>query len=408
MDVHHLDMRTAVLHGDLEEVIYVEQPPGFETGEPGQKCRLLKALYGLKQASRAWHKKLVATLEANKFEVSTSDPSLFSKRDGSRVVRLLVHVDDLLISSHCAKLLTEVKQQLMKEFEVRDLGEVSLFLGIEVVRDRGTRSMKILQKRYALDLVQKFGHANAKPDSIPMQPIRGLLNTRGIGDEEQEPFQEATQYRSLVGGLMYLAVCTRPDIAQAVRRLARYMSKPTPAHWEAARGVLRYVKGTAVYGITYSRGEPLFGYADADWASDRDNRRSTTGYVFILHGGAVSLKSRLQPTTAASSVEAEYMSVSSATREAMFLRKLMFDLGCPVEAVRIWDDNLGAINLIRNPTTSDRSKHIDVQHHFVREKERFGYVNFEYCPTESMVADMLTKPLPEAQFVKFRLSMGVP
>jgi hypothetical protein len=206
---------------------------------------------------------------------------------------------------------------------------------------------------------------------------------------------------------MYLAVCTRPDIAQAVYKLARYMSKPMPAHWEAAKGVLRYVKGTAAYGITYSRGEPLFGYADADWASDRDNRRSTTGYVFMLHGGAVSWKSRLQPTTAASSVEAEYMSASSATREAMFLRKLIADLGYAVEAVRIWDDNQGAISLIRNPITSDRSKHIDVQHHFVREKERLGYVSFEYCPTESMVDDMLTKPLPEAKFVQFRLSMGV-
>ncbi|GLI71656.1 hypothetical protein VaNZ11_016937 [Volvox africanus] len=407
MDVHHLDVCTVFLHGGLEEVIYVEQPLGFETGEPGQKRHSLKALYGLKQAGRARHKKLVATLEANGFEASMTDPSLYSKCDGLRVVRLLVHAHELLTASNCVKLLAEVKQQLAREFDVRDLGEVSRFLGIEVVRDRGTRSIKISQKRYALDLVQKFGLVDAKPDLIPMQPNRALLNTRDIDEEEQEPFQDATQYRSLVGSLMYLADCTRPDIAQVVNKLSQYMSKPMPVHWEAARGVLRYVKGTAAYGITYSRDEPLFGYADAEWASDRDNRRSTTGYVFMLHGGAVSWKSRLQPTKAASSVEADYLSASSVTCEAMFLRKLLIDLDYPVKAVRIWDDNQGAISLIRNPITSFRSKHIDVQYHFVRERELFGYVVFEYCPTERMVADMLTKPLPEAQFVKFRLSMGV-
>jgi hypothetical protein len=161
----------------------VEQPPGFETGEPGEKCHLLKSLYGLRQAGRAWHKKLVAALEANGFEVSMTDPSLFSKCDGSRVVRLLAHVDDLLLASNCARMLAGVKKQLAKEFHIRDLGEVSLFLGIEVVRDRGAGSVKLSQQRYALDLVQKFGMENAKPDPIPMQPSRALT-AKGFGDVE--------------------------------------------------------------------------------------------------------------------------------------------------------------------------------------------------------------------------------
>jgi hypothetical protein len=405
--VHHLDVRTAFLHGDLEEVIYCEQPPGFVTGESGQKCRLFKALYGLKQAGRAWHQKLADTLIASGYQVSDADPSLFVKRVGSRVVRILAHVDDLLIASNCAKLMADEKRRLSEQFDMRDLSAVSVFLGMEVVRNESTGELKISQKRYSLDLVERFGLSDANPEPIPMQPNLAQLTAKGIGDTEQEPFEDATKYRALVGGLMYLAVVTRPDIAQSVYRLARYMSKPVQAHWEAAKSVLRYVKGTAAYGIVYGRGEPLHGYSDADWASDRDNRRSTTGYVFLLNGGAVSWKSRLQPTTAASTVEAEYMAAAFATREAMWLRKLMADVDHPVESLRIWDDNQGAISLIRNPITSDRSKHIDVIHHFVREKEKHGYVSFKYCPTESMVADMLTKPLPVAAFVKFRLGMGV-
>ena len=174
-----------------------------------------------------------------------------------------------------------------------------------------------------------------------------------------------------------------------------------------AKVVLRYLKGTENHGIVYGAEEQLEGFSDTDWASDRDTRRSTTGYVFMINGGAVSWKSRLQPTMAASSVEAEYMAASFATREAMWLWKLMGDLEIGVNKMRIWDDNQGAISLIRNDITSERSKHIDVMHHFVREKERLGLVEFEYCPTDSMVADILTKSLAEGKFTQFKLRMGV-
>nr|AAB51275.1 reverse transcriptase, gag, polyprotein [Volvox carteri f. nagariensis] len=401
IEVHHLDVRTAFLHGDLDEVVYVDQPEGFVTGERGLKCRLLKALYGLRQASRAWYVKLVNKLREMGYTVSDADPGLFIKCQGTDVVELLIHVDDLLIGSDSKDLIAQSRRTGEGFDCVIRRGLVLFWDG--GMRDKPPGPLKISQKKYAAELVARFDMADAKSAAIPMEP--SLVLRREPVDEEL--LLDASKFRSLVGGLMYLAVCTRPDIAQAVYKLARFMSKPAViSHWEAAKSVLRYVKSTLAYGIVFCGSQSLVGYADSDWPSDPDSRRST-GYVFILNGGAISWKSRLQPTVAASSVEAEYMAAASATREAVWLRKLMRDLGYEVRAVEIKDDSQGAIALIRNPITSERSKHIDVIHHFVREKESSGSVSFQYCPSHDMVADVLTKPLALVKFSKFRECMGV-
>lgn len=215
-------------------------------------------------------------------------------------------------------------------------------------------------------------------------------------------------YSGLIGSLLYLAVCTRPDIAQAVGALARYMAQPTTAQWKAALGVLRYLSSTADQGIVFGGGKGLAGYSDADYAGDPDSRRSTTGYVFLLYGGAISWSSRLQPTVAQSTVEAEYMAAASAVKEALWIRKLLHDLGIDhVGAVQLYSDNQGALQLLKHPIASQRSKHIDVMHHFARERVARGEVVFAYCPTGVMVADAMTKPLPESKFVYCRSGMGM-
>jgi hypothetical protein len=219
--------------------------------------------------------------------------------------------------------------------------------------------------------------------------------------------QSVYPYREVVGSLMYLAVCTRPDISQAVGALARYMSCPLKQHWDAAKGVLRYVKGTTDVGIWFGKRGGFQGYCDADYAGDLDTRRSTTGYVFTLHGGAVSWSSRLQPTVAVSTAEAEYMSAASAVKEALWLTKLLRVFGLKVQPVELLSDNQAAIKLIKHPIASMRSKHIDVQHHFVRERAARGEVVFDYCPTSEMVADILTKPLPAMKFKKCMAGMGL-
>jgi len=318
--------------------------------------------------------------------------------------RLLVYVDDLLVASGNVKVLRAVKSALMGTFDTRDLGAATLFLGMELVRDRSARAITINQRRMTTELVNKYGLGDGKIKATPIS-----LGTRLIrGDDDEVLDTAAFPYSELVGSLLYLSVCTRPDIAEAVGKLARYMAKPTAAHWGAAKGVLRYLAGTAGMGITFKGGEaPLVGYCDSDYAGDIDSRRSTTGYVFIMHGGAVSWNSKLQATVAVSTTEAEYMAAAGAVKEALWLRKLMGDFGIPIKTVKIYGDNQGAIKLLKHPIASARSKHIDVIYHFARERVARGEVTFEYISTERMVADGMTKALPENKFVFCREGMGV-
>lgn len=403
LEIHQLDIKTAFLNGELEETVYVAQPPGYEESGPGYSCRLNKALYGLKQAPRAWHLTLKEKLEAMGFTESSADPGLFTKASGTpAAIYLLVYVDDILITTVSGPGLTETKAAIMAEYDARDLGEATFFLGMDIMRDRSQRTIKLAQGRLTADLLTKYGMTEAKPTGTPLS-----TNTKLTADGE--PLDVCTYgYAQLVGSLMYLSICTRPDISQAVGALARYMANPTVAHWQAAKTVLRYLAGTADFGITFGAGTPgLTAYCDADYAGNTDNRRSTTGYVFILHGGAITWSSRQQPTVAASTTEAEYMAAAAATKEALWLRKLLTDLGHTTDTIAICADNQSAIKLLKNPIFSPRSKHIDVIWHFARERVARKEITFTYTKTDHMVADALTKPVPPTKFAFCRNGMGV-
>ena len=206
-------------------------------------------------------------------------------------------------------------------------------------------------------------------------------------------------YTNLIGSLLYLSVCTRPDIAQAVGVLSKYMKEPTTVHWQVAKGVLRYVAATREQSIVYGT-EPntVVGYCDADYAGDLDTRRSTTGFVFILNGGAITWLSKRQPTVAVSTTEAEYIAAAQATKEALWLRILLTDLGVSITTFQIMADNQSALKLLKNPVFSMRSKHIDVVYHFARERVARWEVEFSYIRTEDMLADMFTKAVPSNKF----------
>ena len=337
------------------------------------------------------------------FTTSDADPALFTRNDKTGRILMLVYVDDILISAPTVEAIERVKARLTEAFKARDLGEANYYLGINITRDRAAKTIKLSHTRMINDLISKYDLSECRPRDTPISVGTVLSKTDG------EPLnRDIYPYATLVGALLYLSITTRPDIAFVVGRLSCFMSNPTTTHWTVAKGVLRYLATNADMGITFSgSGTTIIGYCDADYAADVDTRRSTTGYVFLLNGGAITWCSKRQPTVAASTTEAEYITAGAACREALWLRKLSADFGLTIGTIGIGSDNQGAIKLLRNPVSSMRSKHIDIVHHFARERVARGEVIYHYVNTNSMVADALTKPLPVTKFITCRTGMGM-
>jgi hypothetical protein len=341
-------------------------------------------------------------LEDFEFVASSADAALFRGTVDGETIWLLVWVDDILVAAQGEERVAKVKAHLTTKFDMRDLGPTTYFLGMELSHDREARSLKLTQKKLTGELISQYGLVDACARLVP----------QAVGEKfrkEGEPLDTVRfPYSECVGSLLYLSVCTRLDIAQAVGALARYMAAPTVEHWEATLGVVRYLVGIADYGLTFGgSSETLVGYCDADYTGDQDSIRSTTGYVFLMFGGAVSWSSRLQPTVAVSTVEAEYLSAGHAVKEALWFRELGADLVFNLGHVQIYYDNQGAIQLLKHPIASQRSKHIDVIHHFARERVARKEINFVFCRTEDMKADILTKALAPGKFKKCRNEIGI-
>ncbi len=404
LELHQLDIKTAFLNGDLEDTIYMHQPEGYAEGGPSMVCRLRKSLYGLKQAPRAWNTRLKQELEGMGFIASGADAGLFTAQYKGNSIYILMYVDDILVAAKNLADINHIKARLTAIFDVRNLGEAKYFLGMSLDRNRQAKTLKMTQERLATELVHKHGRKEGRTKSVPMSTSIRLVQA----EEDQLLNREEYHYSELVGSLLYLSVCTRPDISQAVGVLARHMAKPSMEHWTTTKAVLRYIAGTLTCGITSKQTDtPVGGYRDADYAGDSDTRRSTSGFVFILNGGAISWNNRLQPTVAVSTTEAEYIASAQAVREALWLKKLLGDFGIKVGATPICTDSQGALKLLKHPIASIRSKHIDVIHHFARDRVSRKEVSFAYCSTDEMVVDCLTKPLPISNF-RFCLSgMGV-
>ena len=407
--IHQLDVSTAFLHGDLEEEVYVEQPEGYHQGGPEMVWRLSKALYGLKQAGRQWWKRLQSELDIIGFKPIDGDPCLFVRRGKLSTEYVLTHVDDILVAGKLDQV-EQVKAALKAVLPITDKGELSKFLGMEITRDTAGGWILLSQCSYTADILESYGMTDAAGAAVPMDPgvklsIEGGDPLPRSSGSSLEP--SAERYSALVGALQYLTNCTRPDIAQAVGRLSRYTAEPRTTHWKAATAVLQYLAGTRNRGIRFDSGVGLVAFSDSDWAGCQDTRRSTTGYVFTMNSGAVAWSSRVQPTVAGSTQEAEYMAAAAAAKEALWLRKILPELGVSVGATTIAVDNQSCKLLLENPLETQRSKHIDIMHHFVRERVQKGELKFKYVPTDENVADILTKPLPKAKFEVFRMGLGV-
>lgn len=410
LHIHQMDFKTAFLQADLRNDVFISLPP--EAGEgKGLVYKLNKAIYGLKESPRAWYDALTSGLRDLELLAADSDTALFVKRskDGG-IVLLFCHVDDILISGRLEHVM-EVKAQLNQKFDVTDMGEAQYMLGMEVTRDWGRGTLGLSQRKYTAEILDTFGMADSHSIGNPAAK-------RVKTEEEGKPLgsAESELYRSMVGSLQWLSSGTRPDISFAVSEVGRHSSAPTTMHMTAVKRIFRYLNGTRDLGILYGSGdssaEPLVLFSDASWGGVVDGkveefRRSHTGYAVLWRGVVVSWSSRLQPTVATSTQEAEYMAASAATKEALSMRKVFKDFGLVMPLLEIRSDSQSAISLAHNPMVQARSKHIDIQHHFVRDRVMRNEVALSYCPTEEMVADMLTKALDPEQVKKCREGMGI-
>lgn len=395
-EIDQMDVRTAFLNGDLEEDVYMKIPTGISEQPPTMYCKLNKALYGLKQAPRTWNKMLDDTLLSLGLEKSKYDSALYSMcRDGIRFY-ILVWVDDLKLVCSSREFLDNFKKRLMACFDMEDMGPVSDLLGIKFNRDRQNGTIHLSQEKYISSLLAQYSMQSANPVSTPLPPNeypQPLVNPSDALDVASHH-----EYRKLIGSLLYLSTCTRPDLSFAVNALSRFQQTPSYDHLLLAKRILRYLKGTLYLGITYGRGGndsaiQLQNYSDANFAGDSD-RHSVAGYLSLFGGGPISWRSRKISYTSLSTTEAEYVAASMMTQEVLWLSRLLSSLGENVQhPIMIWLDNQPAIAITKNPVYESKTKHLDVRYHFIRDYVADGTVKFSYVPTESMLADILTKPV---------------
>ena len=406
MLIHQMDVVTAFLNGKLEEEIYMDQPDGYiKPGKENLVCKLQKSLYGLKQSPRCWNTAFREFMTLLQFKQSTADPCIYIKVTDTITV-VAVYVDDLIVMTKTAKEMQHIKESLALHFEMKDLGDLHYCLGISIEQDKSHKCLWMHQRQYILNLLTKYGLTEAKTVSTPADMSVKLKKDDGFSKEVN-----SVSYQSMVGSLLYAAIATRPDISQAVGVASKFCSKPTEAHLTAVKRILRYLKGTLNLAIRYQKSEnnPLIGYSDADWAGDLDDRHSTTGNLFLMTGGPISWLSKKQAVVALSTSEAEYVALSSAIQEVVWLRKLLIsDIQVTSrDPTLLMEDNQGAISIAKNPVAHSRTKHIDIRYHYIREAIQEAIVNISYCPTEQMVADLLTKPLPKERFKELRDAMGM-
>jgi len=399
-----MDVKSAFFNGELQEDVYVQQPPGF--GDPryaGKALKLKKALYGLKQAPRAWNTKLDAELKGLGFQKSDVEHAVYRRAEGDSFLLVGVYVDDLIICGPDSQKITKFKQQMMKLFSMSDLGLLSYYLGIEVKQKPG--EITLCQGAYASKIVELCGMTGCNPSDTPMEQRVRLVE--GVKGTEID----VTKYRSIIGSLRYL-VNTRPDIAYAVGLASRFMEAPSKEHWAAVKRIVRYIAGTLNYGCRYVSGKSseqnLLGFTDSDYGGDLVHRRSTTGIVFFLGPNMVTWTSQKQKSVALSTCEAEYMAAAAGTCQGVWLSRLLAVLtGEKIQKFRLLIDNKSAIELSKNPVYHERSKLIDTRYHYIRECISNGEVVVDHVSTEGQLADILTKALPRVRFIELRGRIGV-
>lgn len=398
MDIEHIDVNTAFLNGDLKECIYMEQPTGFAIEGQNKVCLLKKSLYGLKQASRAWNEKVHKVLVNNGYTQLKTEKCVFFK---DKVI-IALYVDDFFIFSsneYQKKMLCEL---LNSNFSIKLLGPVKQVLGMKVERNRKQGILKLSQSEYVKNLLIKFGMEDCHKVATPMEV--------NFNPPKAEVIDDRFPYQELIGSLMYLAVCSRPDIAFVCSKLSQYNTCYNEVHWLAAKRVLRYLSGTSDYGLNFRRGSKKVEISsDADWAGDINDRKSYSGFVSRYGLNLINWHSHKQSTVACSSTEAEYYALGTSVKEAKFLNSFLMELktfDLPCDTITIHNDNKSTMKMVDNQHYR-RTKHIDVQHHFIKECVDNKLIRLQYKPSAELDADLFTKSLPRVKHIMFVKSLGL-
>ncbi|CAL8993466.1 unnamed protein product, partial [Prunus brigantina] len=387
------DVKNAFLHGDLKEEIYMDPPPGIlVTSKEGMVCKLRKSLYGLKQSPRAWFGRFAASMRKSGYVQSNSDHTLFLKRRKGRLTALIIYVDDVIVTGDDQAEIQSLQKYLASEFEMKSLGDLKYFLRIEVARSK--HGIFLSQRKYVLDLLAETGMLDCKPIDTPSEQNHKL----GLYPDQVPTDKE--RYQRLVGKLIYLAH-TRPDIAYAVSVVSQFMHAPSEDHMAAVTRILRYLKVTPDKGLMFSKygHTDVEGYTDADWACSATDRRSTSGYFTFVGGNLVTWRSKKQKVVSRSSAEAEYRGMAHGVCELLWLRRLLRDLGSgPKKPMDLYCDNKAAIAIAHNPIQHDRTKHVEVDRNFIKEKLDAEIVSFPFISSEYQLADVLTKAVSTSIF----------
>ncbi|KAJ4716959.1 Retrovirus-related Pol polyprotein from transposon TNT 1-94 [Melia azedarach] len=397
LEIEQMDVKTAFLHGDLDKKIYMEQPEGFKIkGKEYYVCKLKKSLYGLKQAPRQWYKKFESVMGEQGYRKTSSDHCVFiQKFSDDDFIILLLYVDDMLIVGRNTFGIDWLKKQLSKSFAMKDLGPAKQILGIRIHRDRAAKKLCILQEHYIEKVLERFNMSNAKVVSTPLATHFRLSTKQSLTTDKEKKDMEKVPYASAVGSLMYAMVCTRPDIAHAVGVVSRFLSNPGREHWNAVKWIMRYLRGTSNFKLTFGSGKPLLvGYTDSDMAGDVDTRKSTMGYLMTLSGGAVAWQSRLQKCVALSTTEAEFIAATETCKELLWMKRFLQELDFKQQQYVVFCDNQSAIHLSKNSSFHAKSKHIDVRYHWLRDALNDNMFELEKIHTDHNASDMLTKTLP--------------
>ena len=411
-EIWQMDVKATFLNGSLEEDIYMQQPEGFIAREQEHMaCKLQRSIYRLKQASRTWNIRFDQAITLYGFEKSPDEPCVYKRIQGTKVVFLILYVDDILLIGNDIEVLSSVKGWLQKQFDMKDLGEANYIRGIKLLRDRKNKVLALSQALYIDKILARFSMENFKKGTLPFRHGVHLSKEQSLKTLEQRERMSRIPFASAIGSLMYAMLCIMPDICYAVGIVSWYQSDPGEEHWIVVKHILKYLRRTRDYMLVYSSGSlETIGYTDSDFQGDIDSRKSTSGYVFTLNGGAIYWRSVKQTCIADSTTEAEYVAASEAAKEAVWLKKFLMDLQVIPSADRpitLYCDNSGVITQSKELRYHKKQKHIERKYHLIRDIIERGDTVVTKIASEENLADPFTKTLPVRVFDKHVDHMGV-